>query len=102
MERDPKISTDESQTHSEQTQIDERSIFQTWFDFMENIFLKSRKLTTVNDVILKLEQLLVPNNASDCLQNPKSFKKKSRRRLETEFKDSYYILKSEGEVDFST
>ena len=101
MERDPKISTDESQTHSEQSQIDEKSIFQTWFDFIEKIFLKSRKLTTVNNLILKLEQLLVANNTSDCLQNPKSFKKKSRRRLETEFKDRATIfLNQKGKLTF--
>ena len=86
MERDPKSSTDESQTHSKQTQIDESSIFQTWFDFIEKSFFKSRKITIVNDLVLKLEQLLVANNASDFLQNPKSFKKKKRRRLEIEFK----------------
>ena len=86
IERDPKCSTDESQTHSEQTQIGEGSIFHTWFDFIEKSFFKSRKITTVNDLILKLEQLLVANNASDYLQNPKSFKKKIRRRLEIEFK----------------
>ena len=45
MERDPKSSTNESQTHSEQTQIDESSIFQTWFDFIEKSFFKSRKIT---------------------------------------------------------
>ena len=86
MERDPKSSTDESQTHSKQTQIDESRIFQTWFDFIEKSFFKSRKITIVNDLVLKLEQLLVANNASDCLQNPKSFKKKKRRRSEIEFK----------------
>ena len=79
MERDPKSSTDEIETHSEQTQIDESIIFQTWFDFTEKTFFKSRKITTVNDLILMLEQVMVANNASDCLQNPKSFKKKSRR-----------------------
>ena len=86
IERDPKCSTDESQTHSEQTQIGEGSIFQTWFDFIEKSFFKSRKITTVNALILKLEQLLIANNASDYLQNAKSFKKKIRRRLEIEFK----------------
>ena len=45
MESDPKSSTNESQTHSEQTQIDESSIFQTWFDFIEKSFFKSRKIT---------------------------------------------------------
>ena len=43
MERDQKISTDKSQTHSEQTEIDERSIFQTWFDFIEKSFFKVEK-----------------------------------------------------------
>ena len=80
MERDPTSSTDESQTHSEQTQIDESSIFQTWFDFIEKSFFKSRKKTTVNDLIIKLEQLVVTNyNAKDCLRNRKSLKKKNRR-----------------------
>ena len=51
MERDPKRSTDESQTHSEKTQIDESSIFQTQFDFIEKPFFKSRKITTVNSLI---------------------------------------------------
>ena len=81
MERDPKSSTDESQTHSKQTQIDESSIFQTWFDFIEKSFFKSRKITIVNDLVLKLEQLLVANNASDCLQNPKSFRKKKKKKI---------------------
>ena len=101
MERDRKSSTDESQTYSQQTQIDESSIFQTWFDFIEKSFFKSRKITTVNDLILKLEQFLVAKNAGDCFQNLKSFKKKSRRRLESEFKDRA-LFKSEVEVDFST
>ena len=101
MERDPKSSTDESQTHSERTQIEKSSIFQTWFDFTEKSFLKSRKITTVNDLILKLEQLLVANNASDCFQNPKSFKKKSSRRLEIEFKDIANIfLNQNGKLIF--
>ena len=52
MEKDPKSSTDESQTHSEQTQIDECSIFQTWFDFIEKSFFKSRKITTLNDLTI--------------------------------------------------
>ena len=100
-ERDPKSSTDESQTHSEQTKIDESSIFQTWFDFIEKSFFKNRKITTVNDFILKLEQLLVANNASDCLQHPKSFKKKSRRRLKTEFKNRTNIfLNQRGKLIF--
>ena len=43
MRRDLKSSTDESQTHSEQTQIDESSIFQTWIDFIEKSFFKCRK-----------------------------------------------------------
>ena len=81
MERDPKSSTDESQTHSKQTQIDESSIFQTWFDFIEKSFFKSRKIIIVNDLVLKLEQLLVANNASDCLQNPKSFRKKKKKKI---------------------
>ena len=38
-ERDPKSSTDQLQIDSEQTQIDERSIFQTWFDFVEKSLL---------------------------------------------------------------
>ena len=101
MERDPTSSTDESKTHSKQTQIDESSIFQTWLDFVEKCSSKSRKITTVNDLILKLEQLLVANNASDCLQNPKSFKKKRRRRLEIEFKDRANIfLNREGKLIF--
>ena len=101
MERDPRSSTDESKTHSKQTQIDESSIFQTWLDFVEKCSSKSRKITTVNDLILKLEQLLVANNASDCLQNPKSFKKKRRRRLEIEFKDRANIfLNREGKLIF--
>ena len=93
MERDPKSSSDESQTHSEQTQIDESSIFQTWFDFIEKSFFKSRKITTVNDLIIKLEQLVVANNnAKDCFRNRKSLKKKNRRRLEIEFKDGANIF----------
>ena len=51
MERDPKRSTDESQTHSEKTQIDESSIFKTQFDFIEKPFFKSRKITTANSLI---------------------------------------------------
>ena len=101
MERDPKSSTNESQTHSEQTQIDESSIFQTRFDFIEKCFFKSRKINTVNDLILKLEQLLVANNTSDCLQTPKSFEKKSRRRLEIEVKDRANIfLDQKGKLIF--
>ena len=100
-ERDPKSSTDESQTYSEQTKIDESSIFQTWFDFIEKSFFKSRKITTVNDLILKLEQSLVANNARDCLQHLKSFKKKSRRRLEIEFKNRTNIfLNQRGKLIF--
>ena len=41
----------------------------------------------MNDLILKLELLLVANNFSDCLQNLGSFKKQNRRRLEIENKD---------------
>ena len=66
MERDSKSSTYESQAHSEQTQIDKSSISQTWFDFIEKSFFKTRKITTVNNLILKLKQLLVANN--DFLQ----------------------------------
>ena len=101
MERGPKRSTDVPQTHSEQTQIDESSIFQTWFDFLEKSFFKSRKITTVNNLILKLEQFLVANNASDCLQNPRSFKKKSKRGLEIQFKDRANIfLNQKGKLIF--
>ena len=64
----------------------------TWFDFIKKYYFKSRKITTVNDLILKFEQLLVAKNASDYLQNPKSFKKKSKRRLEIEFKDRANIF----------
>ena len=82
MEKDPRNLNDESQIYSKQTQIDESSIFRRWFDFIEKSFFKSRKITAVNDLILKLEPLLVGNKASACLQNFKSMKKKSRRRLE--------------------
>ena len=45
--------------------------------------------------------MLVANNASDCLQNPKSFKKKSRGRLEIEFKDRANIfLNQKGKLIF--
>ena len=71
-----------------------------WFDFIEKSFFKSRKITTGNDLILKLEQLLVANNASDCLQNPNSFKKRSRI-LEIEFKDRVNIfLNQKGKLIF--
>ena len=59
---------------------------------IEKSFFKSRKIFTVNDLILELEQLMVAKKASDCLQNPKFFKKKSRRRLEIEFKDRANIF----------
>ena len=43
MQRDPKSLIEESKSHSEQTQIDESSIFQTWFDSIENPFSKVEK-----------------------------------------------------------
>ena len=82
MEKDPRNLNDESQIYSKQTQIDESSIFQRCFDFIEKSLFKSRKITAANDLILKLEPLLAGNKASACLQNFKSMKKKSRRRLE--------------------
>ena len=56
-ENDLKSSPDESQPYSEQTQIGGSSIFQTWFDFIEKSPFKSRKITTVCDLISKLEEL---------------------------------------------
>ena len=55
----PKSSTEESQPSSEQTQTDETSIFQTWSNFIEKSFFKSRETTAVSDLILKLEQIML-------------------------------------------
>ena len=74
--RNPKIFLEESQHNSEQTQIDEISTFQAWSDFIEKIFIKSRKTTTDSHLILELEYLLVANNADYGMQNAKSLKRK--------------------------
>ena len=66
-----------------------------WFYW--KIFLQSRKIITVNDLILKLRLLLVAKSSSDCLQNLRSFKKQSRRRLEIEFKDRANIFLNQKE-----
>ena len=52
----PKSSTEESQPSSEQTQIDETSIFQTWSNFIEKSFFKSRETTAVT--LCKTQNLL--------------------------------------------
>ena len=76
-------------------------MFQTWFDSIEKSFFKSRKITVVNDLILKLEQLLVVNNAIDSFQDSKSFKKKSRKKIEIQFKDRANIfLNQKGKLIF--
>ena len=57
--------------------------------------------SVVNVLNLRFEQLLVANDASDCMQNAKSFKKKSSRRLKVEFKDRANIfLNQKGKLYF--
>ena len=85
VEDDAELETEDSAPSSEQTQIDENTIFQTWFDLIRSSFIEGRKVITVANLTLELKEMFRENNASNDGLDSKSFQKKARRKLDTEF-----------------
>ena len=85
VEDDAELETEDSAPSSEQTQIDENTIFQTWFDLIRSSFIEGREVTTVANLTLEFKEMFRENNASNDGLDSKSFQKKARRKLDIEF-----------------
>ena len=70
-------------------------MLQAWLDLIQMSFIDGRKVTTVANLTLKLEEIVRQHSADNDDRNYKSLKKEARRKLDTKFGYVAEIFKNE-------